>query len=138
MSRNFCCVALPRTSSHSHINVTLRLAAHLVGKVQYSLAPRPPRNKSLARISHCPSSRRLVPAFSVPVTFLASFSHSNMTGMSLSPSPSTSFSNVSTITGHHRQFNRHHTMYLLLRSSILRDIHHHSQCVLDPSPNSRL
>jgi hypothetical protein len=90
----------------------------------YSLAPPPPDNKSLARLSHCPSSRRSVPAFSVPVTFLASFSHSHMSGMSASPSPSTSFLNVSTITTGSSTATIQCIFFSAAGSYI-----HHSQCV---------
>jgi hypothetical protein len=98
----------------------------------YSLESPPPRNKCLARLSHCSSSRCSVPAFSVPVTFLASFSHSNGTGMSPSPSPSTSFSNVSTITT-----GSSTAIIQCILSSAAGSYIHHSQCVLDPSPNSQ-
>jgi hypothetical protein len=98
----------------------------------YSLASPPPRNKSLARLSHCPSVRRSVPSFSVPVTLLASLSHSNMTGMSLSPCPSTAFSNVS--------MNTTGSLTAIIQcifSSAEGSYIHHSQCILDPSSNSQ-
>jgi hypothetical protein len=98
----------------------------------YSLAPPPLRSKSPTRPSHCPSSRRSVPAFSVPVTFLASFSHSNMTGMSPSPSPSTLFSNESTITT-----GSSTAIIQCIFPSAAGSYIYHSQCVLDPSPNSQ-